>query len=159
MNPTKFAYLNLHLFKLSFLARLFLLIASLELADAFAGRTGAAIDVLVEDVQAMQSEVRIALYRIRQEAFSDIAKHAKASRAELRLTSTTTTSDVDRTPVHRVELRVGDNDRGFEPTAIQPGHHGLSIICERAGATGADLVIESQTDQGTEIMVTWEERQ
>ena len=75
------------------------------------------------------------------------------------LNRTTTLPDVDRRYGHRVELRVSDDGRGFDPTTVQPNHHGLSIIRERASAVGADLTIESQPDQGTEIVITWEERQ
>jgi len=48
---------------------------------------------------------------------------------------------------------------GFDASTIQPGHHGSSFIRERASTIGADLTIESQPDQGTEIVVMWEERQ
>jgi len=54
---------------------------------------------------------------------------------------------------------VRDNGRGFDLDAVQPGHHGLSFIHERASAVGADLTIESCPSQGTEIVVAWEERQ
>ena len=47
----------------------------------------------------------------------------------------------------------------FGPTALQLGHHGPSIIRERASAIGVDLTVESQPDRGTETVVTWEERQ
>ena len=67
--------------------------------------------------------------------------------------------DVDRKSPHRVELRVSDDGRGFDACTVQPGHHGLSIIRERASAIGADLTIVSQPDQGTRIVVMWEERQ
>jgi two-component system nitrate/nitrite sensor histidine kinase NarX len=54
---------------------------------------------------------------------------------------------------------VSDDGRGFDPTIIQPSHHGLSINRERASAVGTDLTVESQPDRGTEIVVMWEERQ
>jgi signal transduction histidine kinase len=122
-----------------------------QLADAFVGRTGTTIIV--------HSEVRITLYRIAQEALNNIVKHAKASHVELSLNRATAPPDVDRKTPHRVELRVSDDGRGFDPTTVQPGHHGLSIIRERASAIGADLTVDSQPDQGTEIVVMWEERQ
>ncbi len=56
-------------------------------------------------------------------------------------------------------MTVRDYGRGFDPTAIQLGHHGLSIIRERASSIGAELTVESQPDRGTETVVTWEERQ
>jgi nitrate/nitrite-specific signal transduction histidine kinase len=77
----------------------------------------------------------------------------------LSLNCATTQPDVDRKSAYRVELGVSDDGRGFDASTVQPGHHGLSIIRERASARGADLTIESQPDQGTEIGVMWEERQ
>jgi signal transduction histidine kinase len=103
--------------------------------------------------------VRIALYRIAQEALNDIVKHAKASHVRLSLSCATAPPDVDRKPEYRVKLRVSVDGRGFDPRTLQPGHHGLSIIRERASAIGADLTIESQPDQGTKIVVMWEDRQ
>jgi nitrate/nitrite-specific signal transduction histidine kinase len=75
------------------------------------------------------------------------------------LSCATAPPDVDRKPVHRVELHVSDDGRGFDPPFVRRGHYGLSIVRERAGVIGADLTVESQPDQGTEIVVMWEERQ
>ena len=78
---------------------------------------------------------------------------------KLRLSCTSALSDVDRKPLHRVELSVSDYGRGFDPATIQPGRHGLSVVRGHARTTGTDLTVESQPDQGTEMVVTREERQ
>ena len=78
---------------------------------------------------------------------------------KLGLNCTTALPDVNRKPLHRVELVVSDYGRGFDPATTQPGRHDLSIVCQRTSAIGTDLTVESQPDQGTEMVVTWEERQ
>ncbi len=128
-----------------------------QLADASAGRTRAKITVAAQAPQALPSDVRIALYRIAQEAISNAVKHAKASHVDLSLNCTAVPPDIDRKPAYRVELCVRDNGRGFQPDMVQPGQHGLDIIRERARTIGADLAIKSRPNHGTEIVVTWEE--
>ena len=54
-----------------------------------------------------------------------------------------------------VELNIIDNGRGFNPSQITPGHMGLSIMRERAKTIDARLSIDSETEKGTEITVTW----
>jgi nitrate/nitrite-specific signal transduction histidine kinase len=68
---------------------------------------------------------------------------------KLGLSCTTALSDVDRKPLHRVELSVSDYGRGFDPATIQLGRRGLSVFRERASTTGTDLPVESQPDRGT----------
>lgn len=130
-----------------------------QLADASAGRTCAQITVRTRGLQALPPDVRIAFYRIAQEAINNAAKHARASHVDLRLRRTATPPDIDRKPSYRVELCVSDNGRGFEHHTIQPGQRGLEIIRDHASAIGATLSIQSQPDQGTQIVVTWEERE
>jgi two-component system nitrate/nitrite sensor histidine kinase NarX len=52
-------------------------------------------------------------------------------------------------------LRIQDNGRGFDRQAVQAGHLGLKIMGERAAKIGADLRVQSESGQGTEITVTW----
>ncbi len=130
-----------------------------QLADASAGRTRAKITVTAKALQALPPDVRIAFYRIAQEAINNAVKHAKASYVDLSLSRAAMPPGIDRKPAYRVQLCVSDNGRGFQPDTAQPGHHGLDSIREHASAIGADLIIESRPNHGTEIVVTWEERE
>jgi signal transduction histidine kinase len=94
-------------------------------------------------------EVKVALYRIAQEALNNIAKHSGASQA---------TVSVHGEP-QRVKLRISDDGRGFDPGYVPPDHLGLGIMRERAEAVGANLRIESQPGQGTQVEVIWTETQ
>jgi signal transduction histidine kinase len=117
-----------------------------HLADAMAGRTRAVIGFTATDVPVLPPDVQIAFYRIAQEAFNNIEKHAGASRIDL---------EVHRAGLHGVRLRVRDNGRGFMPTGGRAGHFGMQTMRERAAAIGASLAFQSRPDHGTDITVDW----
>jgi PAS domain S-box-containing protein len=116
-----------------------------RLADSMAGRAGLSVEVSVDGEETVSSELKIAFYRIAQEALNNVAKHAAASRTELLL--------VQRPG--RVEMRVRDDGRGFDRAAVPSGRLGLSIMKERAEAAGARLSIESRPGGGTLVAVDW----
>ncbi len=93
-------------------------------------------------------EVELALYRIAQEALSNIVRHAQASDASLSITFET----------QSVTLEVTDNGKGFEvpksPSEFAPsGHFGLLGLHERAELIGAILEIESRSGLGSRVSV------
>jgi PAS domain S-box-containing protein len=120
-----------------------------QLAEAVSGRTRIPIKVEIDGQCNILPEVQVALYRTAQEALNNIAKHARASQATVRL----------RCRPKRVELSISDDGRGFRTKSITPDHFGLSIMRERAEATGAKLEIKSQVGQGTQVLVVWEEKE
>ena len=48
-----------------------------------------------------------------------------------------------------------DDGAGFEPDQVAPNNLGLSIMRERAEAIGATLTVDSETGEGTEVIVIW----
>ena len=93
-------------------------------------------------------EVELSLYRIAQEALTNVVKHSKATRVNLQI-------DFDG---NEIILRVTDNGIGFEipqsPTDFAPnGHFGLLGIHERVDLIGARLELESAKDRGTRLTV------
>ncbi len=91
---------------------------------------------------------RVALYRIAQEALTNITRHSAASVVSIRLARRT-----DAATSGTVELRIVDNGRGFDVDNVPPGHLGLSIMRERAEAVGADLVLRAAPGHGTDLTV------
>ena len=89
---------------------------------------------------------RVAVYRIAQEALTNITRHAAA-------TMVTITLSMAHCPGAVAELRIADNGRGFDPDNVPPGHLGLSIMRERAEAIGAELVVTAAPGHGTELSV------
>lgn len=117
-----------------------------QLADAIVGRARLPVDVTFEGDIAPPVDVKIALYRITQEALNNIVKHARASEAALTLKATEGGG---------ILLRIEDDGRGFDPDGVSAGSFGLGIMEERTTAIGADLQIESQPGQGTIVTVDW----
>ena len=129
-----------------------------QLAESVSGRSGIPVIVTVEGCLPpdLPDDVHIAFYRIAQEALNNVVKHARASRAEvkLRCAPPACSSAPDGAPAS-VELLVSDDGRGFDPENILPDHLGLGIIHERAQAIRAELSIRSRPGQGSTVKVTW----
>jgi PAS domain S-box-containing protein len=94
--------------------------------------------------------LQIILYRILQEAFNNIVKHAGASRVRVGL------DRIDRTLI----LRIEDNGCGFDPDSIhyvegQGRGLGLLSMKERASFSGGNYHLASTPGQGTRIEVSW----
>lgn len=98
----------------------------------------------------LPSEYEIVLFRITQEALTNIVKHAAATQATVTLSRTD----------EAVELTITDNGRGFDlSTLLLSGHGegaggwGLVGMCERAGLLGGRVDIESHPGRGTQVRV------
>jgi signal transduction histidine kinase len=86
------------------------------------------------------------LLSIAREALSNIARHARATRAEL-------TVDPDPT-IAGLEIVISDNGTGFDPAASRGlGHQGLRNMRTRALAIGATLLVDSHPGAGARIIV------
>jgi PAS domain S-box-containing protein len=109
----------------------------------FARLHGIAEDTRIEglDADPLLPLVQNTVYRVLQEALTNVAKHAGARRVSIRLTRDETT----------VELRVRDDGVGFEPGA---NHRGLGLqgIRERAALLGGAVQLESEPGEGTMLM-------
>ncbi|MBN1667555.1 MAG: GAF domain-containing sensor histidine kinase, partial [Anaerolineales bacterium] len=116
-----------------------------QLARATSGRLRIPIAVQVEGDTILPSQVQVAFYRITQEAFNNIARHAGASQVVVQLA----------TGPDQAQLSIRDDGRGFEIDEVPPGHFGLEIMRSRAEEIGADLLVVSRPAAGTRIEVHW----
>lgn len=96
----------------------------------------------------LKPAVELALYRMAQEALSNVVHHAQASLITLNINY----SD------KAVCLEVTDNGKGFavpkSPAEFAPnGHYGLLGMQERSELIGAALNIHSEPDRGTSVTV------
>lgn len=99
------------------------------------------------DALNLEAEKELQLFRILQEAVSNIRKHSMASAASVRLEKNET----------RFTMVVSDNGVGFDSARTgleQSGHFGLRIMFERAQEIGAHIEIKSKLGAGTQIIVT-----
>ncbi len=120
-----------------------------QLCQVATGRTDLEVDFRmeaeIESAPPPPPDVKVALYRIAQEALNNVVKHAQASRAEVSL----------RMAATGFRLRVWDNGCGFDLEDVPQGRLGLGNMRERAEAIGAALEIESHPGRGTQIVVSW----
>jgi signal transduction histidine kinase len=124
------------------------LVPALEfLASNFEGRTGLSILVESDLKDRLPPQMSIAFYRIVREALTNVHRHAKASRANIRVWQ-------DGETVHCI---VSDNGIGFDSKkALHEGQSGLGLlgIQERLNALSGLLLIRSTEGGGTEIEIT-----
>jgi PAS domain S-box-containing protein len=119
-----------------------------QLGESINGRAHLPVIVSIEGQFSFPPEVKVALYRIAQEALNNVSKHAGARQANVNLFCE---SD-------KITLKITDDGRGFDVTGIPSDSLGLGIMRERAGDILASLSVQSRTGQGTEVMVVWQNR-
>jgi len=118
-------------------------------ARDFAQTYGTAVDVRIEgpDAAALPPILQTTLYRVLQEALTNVARHAAARNVRVRLLR-------DKAGV---ELRVTDDGAGFDATARPEGKAGnqrrlgLQGMRERAALLGGSVTVESRAGAGTTI--------
>lgn len=116
-----------------------------ELVDQFAAANRLPVDANIEGKAMLPTLVQAMFYRVAQETLSNVARHARASRVQVRLA----------TDHGRAELTISDNGRGFDASEIPPGHLGLQIMSYRAGLVGAQLTVASRPGVGTTLTLNW----
>jgi len=116
-------------------------------AHEWSTHAGVAVDVVSPAaLPDVARDVAVTFYRIAQESLSNIASHAHATRADVRL-------DV-RSGL--LELVVADDGIGFEPAANEAGRGlGLLGMRERASLVGATLEVASAPGSGTRVSLRY----
>ncbi len=119
--------------------------ALLALADVSEEQLGVEVVREVDhDVPRMSEPAELALYRIAQEALTNIARHADARSVQLTLEALPDGNGVS--------LQISDDGRGMIYAAdVEAG--GIRGMRERALAIGADLTVASRPGGGTTIIV------
>ena len=123
------------------------LVAGLEwLLHEFGRRSGIAAELDATDVREPASpEVSTALFRITQEALTNVARHARASHVRARLEE----RDGD------LVLTIADDGTGFDAqTAEKRPSLGLLGMRERAARLGGEVRVQSMPGSGTMLAVT-----
>ena len=111
-------------------------------AKKFIERTGIDVQIRAKDGWRGRPDTEVALFRIAQEALTNVARHAEARHAVIEF----------REEGHNVVLTIEDDGVGFDETAerLQTGH-GLTAMRERAEAVGGKLEARSEKGRGTRI--------
>lgn len=104
--------------------------------------------VVIGTERRLSPEAELLLFRIVQESLRNIAKHAKASKAEVRVEFS----------MDKVQISIVDDGIGFEvPENLgdlpQSGKLGLTGLKERVQLLGGNLKIKSELRKGTSIFI------
>ena len=107
----------------------------------FEAQTGIPAAVHVEGKPgSLESDEEIAIYRFVQEALSNVAQHASATRLDVELSANG----------HGLEVTVRDDGRGFDADHDGDGL-GLGGMAERARLVGGRLEVSSEPGSGTAL--------
>ena len=111
------------------------------LAAGFGERSGLRVRHHIDPaLPALDAETELALYRVAQEAITNVARHARAREVELLL----------RSEDHAVALMVADDGQGISAEDLHSSH-GVAGMRERALLVGGTLQIQRRVPQGTEV--------
>jgi len=94
-----------------------------------------------EEVPPLAEDHAVALFRIAQEALTNVRRHARAQHVVVTLEHDASSC----------RLRVCDDGRGFDPVAIRKRSFGLAGMRERVSMLGGTLAIVSAPGEGTAI--------
>jgi signal transduction histidine kinase len=112
------------------------------LSEGFTDRTGIDVEYKSDFDGRLQDETETHLFRIAQEALTNIARHSGATRVGLQL----------HAEDGKLHMFLNDNGRGLEPSR-SPESTGLGMIGMRARArsTGGELRVQSEKGSGVRI--------
>jgi len=121
-----------------------LLLALRQLAESTAERAGLELALqFPEQIESLPPEIEQHVYRIAEEALTNVVRHSNARRLSVCL----------RPYDGRIKLTIHDDGIGFDPAqAKNGGQFGLMGMQERALLCGGILRVESQPQQGTTII-------
>ena len=116
-----------------------------SLANEFSRSFRLQIEQKIPDVgRGLSKEGEVTLYRVAQEALTNVAKHAKAQRVKVTL-------ECER---HVARLQIEDDGVGFEPeAALADAGSGLGLLTmkDRVALAGGTLRIRSRPGEGTTV--------
>ena len=117
------------------------LVASLEiLMREFSERSAIPVHAVIDPVD-MDEASDLTIYRLVQEALTNVCKYARAQEVTVTLAN----------HGHHVEITVSDDGVGFDQTQISPASHGLIGMYYRVEALGGRLDVASTPGHGTRV--------
>jgi two-component system NarL family sensor kinase len=115
-----------------------------EMAQEWAARGDLALHLSVTGGNfPLPVRVEVGVYRIVQEALTNIVRHADAQNLTLALTI----------KPEQVELTIEDDGRGFDPAGVPNGHYGIIGMNERIKLLGGEMTLCSAPGDGTRLDV------
>lgn len=115
-----------------------------QVLERFGARHTVEVGFAIEgDMPALPEATATQIFRIVQEALTNVARHAQARRVELQL----------RAHSDAFELRLADDGCGIDAVPRRPGSIGLFSMAERAREIGANASVSARAQGGTEVVL------
>jgi signal transduction histidine kinase len=118
------------------------------LCQDVAGRTGLSVKYTGSELPPVPDTLALSLYRVAQEALSNVVKHAEAENVKVTLTF----------DENAIQLSVEDDGKGFRPgaTLYNTAHPGIGLpgLRERLETLGGNLTVISAPGDGTRLLAT-----
>jgi PAS domain S-box-containing protein len=114
---------------------------------SFSAQTGIRVHLSAfAAVEKLAAAKRTALYRVAQEALTNVARHARASKVDLRIEKS----------ARAVSMTVTDDGKGFKQQSVPPAREGTRLgllgMSERLEMIGGGLTITSAPGKGTTVL-------
>ena len=113
------------------------------LCEGFMERTGIEVEYRSEHQSRLADKTETQLFRIAQEALTNVARHSGATRVLVRLSSAN----------RQIRLRISDNGHGIRETEATEGGFGMTGMRARARAAGGVFLVDSSETGGLAIEV------
>jgi signal transduction histidine kinase len=104
---------------------------------------GVPVTADIAEIQ-IHRDAELAIFRVVQEALTNIAKYSKATQVTVQLAQTN----------ENILLKITDNGVGFDPATHTAGQHGLAGMQFRMGSHGGTLSVTSTPQQGVTIVAS-----
>ena len=115
-----------------------------QLCDVFTGNTRVEVNFHAPEKVFLPEPTQIAFYRVAQEALNNIAKHSHPTAVSVHLIR----------HADEVELRIEDNDPGFDLPIVAPDQTSIQFMQGYARSCGAVLSIVTHEGEGTVVKLT-----
>ena len=123
------------------------LVAALRrLRETTAERSGVAVELDTSAIapdERLAPEIETVVYRVVQEALTNVVRHAQASAASVTVSPRRT----------HLRVLVEDDGVGYSPDDPRPGHLGIEGMLERAQLVGGTLTVTSAPGVGTTVLL------
>ncbi|MDZ5470219.1 sensor histidine kinase [Bacillus sp. 31A1R] len=113
----------------------------IKLIQELKGKTNLDFQASIDEIEHISKATEEHLFRIIQEALSNILRHSHATKIKLTLTE----------KENYIYLFIGDNGKGFDPQIDRVASYGLKTMRERCEEIGGIFTIRSKENEGTYI--------
>lgn len=114
-------------------------------AETFAEKNHLEVITQIDNDLGLPDKVSLQIFRILQEALTNITKHAKASKMEIHLNNRN----------DGFHFTISDNGKGFDTQkTLAKNSFGIIIMKDRVTSMGGTFTIKAKETQGTEISIS-----